>query len=137
MVDSRLNNQPTIFYGITKQISEVGADLSLTQAGLSRLTQGERIPVKVTILENNLALTAEIIEIKSCEEFCRVQIRFKSLSLAQQRQLITMLFCRPGQWKTKNTPGEIASIWLLCKILLRPKILFDRNPQISAIKIAQ
>ena len=75
--------------------------------------------------------------IKSCDEFCRVQISFKSLSLAQQRQLVTMLFCRPGQWKTRNTPGEIVSVWLLFRILLRPKILFDRNPQISAIKVAQ
>ncbi len=91
----------------------------------------------MTILENDLVLAAEITEIKSCTEFCKVQIRFKTLSLTKQRQLVTMLFCRPGQWKTKNTPGELASLWLLCKILLRPKVLFDRNPQISAIKVAQ
>ena len=130
-------NQSQIFYGNTTQISEGGVDIYLTQSGLPSIPQHTTIPVELTILENDLVLAAEITEIKSCTEFCKVQIRFKTLSLTKQRQLVTMLFCRPGQWKTKNTPGELASLWLLCKILLRPKVLFDRNPQISAIKVAQ
>lgn len=132
-----LTTQTQIFYGSTTQISEGGVDISLTQKGLPPLPQQAIIPVELTILESDLVLAAEMTEVKSCDEFCRVQIRFKPLSLAQQRQLVTMLFCRPGQWKIRDTPGEIVSIWLLFKILLRPKVLFDRNPQISAIQVAQ
>ena len=125
------------FYGVTTSISEVGADISLTSADLPPLSKQETIPVTLTILEEDIALPGTITNTDTCEDFFKVRIRFNPLSLSQQRQLITLLFCRPGQWKRKNTPGELASIWLLFRILLRPQILFNRNPQISTIKVAQ
>ncbi len=64
-------------------------------------------------------------------------MRFEELTLEQERQLVTLLFCRSGQWQKRNSPGELRSLWLLFKILLRPKILFERDPQINAIKVAQ
>ncbi|VEP15483.1 Glycosyl transferase family 2 [Hyella patelloides LEGE 07179] len=125
------------FFGITTLISEVGADISLTQAEIPRLSKGETIPIELTILEDNIILSGQITNVSPCEDFLKAHIKFDPLTPEQQRQLVTLLFCRPGQWKKKNTPGELASVWLLFKILLRPKVLFDRNPQINAIKVAQ
>ena len=125
------------FYGITTSISEVGADISLTQTGIPRLTNKETLDVELTILEENIILSGKITAINTDEDFLKVRIYFEPLNLKQKRQIVTLLFCRPGQWKKKNTPGELVSIWLLFKILLRPKVLFDRNPQINTIKVTQ
>lgn len=125
------------FFGVTLRISEVGADLSLTQKGIPHLIKGETLPIELVILEENIALSGKITNTEFCEDFLKVHVRFDELSLPQKRQLVTLLYCRPGQWKSKNTPGEIASFWLLIRILLRPKVLFDRNPNITAIKVAQ
>lgn len=125
------------FFGITTRISEAGADISLTQTDILRLGKKETLPVQLTILEEKIILPGKITETNPCEDFLKAHIVFDPLTLEQKRQIVTLLFCRPGQWKKKNTPGELASIWLLFKILLRPKVLFDRNPQISTIKVAQ
>ena len=124
------------YWGTTTRISETGADISLTQK-IPRLTIGETIPAKISILEENLDLSAQVSEVNLDEDSCTVRIRFETLTLEQERKLVAMLFCRPGQWKRKNTPGELYSLWLLVKIILRPKVLFDRNPQINAINVAQ
>lgn len=125
------------FFGVTLRISEVGADISLTQTGIPRLSKGETLPIELVILEEDITLSGTITNTEFCEDFFKVNVRFDELSLQQKRQLVTLLYCRPGQWKSKNTPGEIASFWLLVRILLRPKVLFDRNPNITAIKVAQ
>ena len=125
------------YYGVTTRISEVGADISLTQAGIGKLIEGETIPVNILILEEDIALSGNITAADICEDFYTVHVNFNPSALEQERKLIALLFCRPGQWKRKNTPGELHSLWLLCKILLRPKVLFDRNPKINAINVAQ
>ena len=124
-------------WGVTTRISEVGADISLTQTGVPKLTKGETLPVKLSILENNIDLAGEITETGVCEDFLTVHVIFQELNLEQTRKLITLLFCRPGQWKRRDTPGELQSLWLLARILLRPKVLFDRNPKINGINVAQ
>ncbi len=129
-------NQKT-YYGITTRISEVGADISLTQAGIGKLIEGETIPVNISILEENIALSGNITAADICEDFYLVHVNFNPPALEHERKLVALLFCRPGQWKRRNTPGELHSLWLLCKILLRPKVLFDRNPKINAINVAQ
>ncbi len=125
------------FFGVTTRISEIGADVSLAQTVIPRLSQGETLPVELSILEEKISLAAAITEIDTCDDFFSVHLVFDDLNLAQQRQLISLLYCRPGQWKSKKTPGELASLWLLIKIILRPRVLFDRDPKITTIKVAQ
>ena len=123
-------------WGATTRISETGADISLTQK-IERLVSGETIPAQISILEENLNLSGQITAIDVAEDACTVRVKFNPLTLEQERKLVAMLFCRPGQWKRKNTPGELHSLWLLIRILLRPRVLFDRHPQINAISVAQ
>jgi cellulose synthase (UDP-forming) len=66
-----------------------------------------------------------------------VEIRFGHLSLVQERQLVKLLYCRPGQWHQYRAPGELRSLWLLLKAALRPRVLFERRPQIQAVKVSQ
>jgi cellulose synthase (UDP-forming) len=124
-------------WGVTTSISEVGAEIALTQAGLPPLASGETLPVTLEILEEGLSLKGEITATGLSGEFPTVRVMFEQLTLVQQRHLVEMLFCRPGQWKRQESPGELESLWLLLKILLKPRILFDRNPKVSAIAVSQ
>ncbi|HEY9629298.1 MAG TPA: glycosyltransferase [Coleofasciculaceae cyanobacterium] len=142
-----------IFCGVTTMISEIGAEVALTQAGFPALVPlpgleahasdlpassfQERTPVILEILENGLLLPAEATQTGFDGDFPTVRLMFESVGLSQQRQLVEMLFCRPGQWKNRYTPGEIQSLWILFRILLRPKVLFDRNAGVSPMSVAQ
>lgn len=133
----RLDIAEQTFWGVTTNISEVGADIALTQAGLPPILPGETLPVKVEILEESIALNGQVISTGISGEFPTARIMFEQITLVQQRYLVEMLFCRPGQWKRHSTPGELRSLWLLLKILLKPRVLFDRNPKVSVIAVSQ
>ncbi|MCU0546258.1 MAG: glycosyltransferase [Oscillatoriaceae cyanobacterium Prado104] len=66
-----------------------------------------------------------------------VRIAFDRLNVSQQRCLIEMLYCRPGQWLSQETPGEWRSLWLLLKIALKPRSIFERNRRERPIGVAQ
>jgi cellulose synthase (UDP-forming) len=125
------------FWGVTTRISEVGAEVALTQAGLPSIASGETLPVSLSILEEGISLQGQITDTGFSDEFPTVQVVFEQVTLSQQRCVVEMLFCRPGQWKRQNTPGEFHSLWLLLRILLKPRVLFDRNPRTSAIAVSQ
>ncbi|NJR15805.1 MAG: glycosyltransferase [Calothrix sp. CSU_2_0] len=118
-----------IIWGVTSSISEAGAEIELTQIPKIYLT--ENMLVSLEVLEENLHINAEITQIKFNQEYPTVCINFQSIDLKQHRSLVKMLFCRPGQWKRNQTPGELQSILLLFKILLKPRIFFDKNIRIS------
>lgn len=133
----RLEANGQIFWGVTAFISEVGVHLEMTQAELPAIVPGETLPVTVTILEDNLKLQGQITQANLSGEFPSVQIYFDKLELAQYRCLIEMLFCRPNQWKRPCAPGELKSLFLLFGILLKPRILFDRDRAIDFVKVSK
>ena len=133
----RLNVGDRTFWGVTTMISEVGAEVALTQAGFPDVATGESLPLTLEIMEDAIALQGQATRTGSRDEFPTVRIMFEQLELRQQRSLVEMLFCRPGQWKTHQTPGEFASFLLLFKILFRPRVLFDRNADVSAVAVAK
>lgn len=125
------------FWGMTTMISEGGAEIALTQAGFPPLAPDQTLPVTLEILEEQLTLSAVVTQLETKEELPVVRLLFEPLPLWQQRQLVTMLFCRPGQWKRFNSPGEFQSLLLLLQILLLPRVLFDRKRAVRAIAVAQ
>lgn len=133
----KLTEGDRTFWGVTTMISEVGLEVALTQAGFPDLLEGERLPLTLEILESNLILHGQAIRTGYRDEFPTVRIFFEPLTVAQQRQLVEMLFCRPGQWKRRHTPGELRSLLLLFRALLKPKVLFDRQADVSAMTVAK
>jgi cellulose synthase (UDP-forming) len=133
----RLNVADKTFWGITTMISEVGAEVALTQAGLPPVTAGETLPVHLEIVEEQLQLPGQITRTGFSDEFPTVRVAFEAVSLSQHRRLVEMLFCRPGQWKRNNTPGELSSLLLILRILLKPRVLFDRNARVRAIAVSK
>ncbi|GAB4179655.1 MAG: glycosyltransferase [Coleofasciculaceae cyanobacterium] len=128
---------PIRLWGVTTLISEVGAQVELTQAGLAPILPGETLGVKLEILEEELELSGQITRTDFRGEFPVVRVLFEEVNLAQRRRLVEMLFCRPGQWKQHCTPGEFQSLLLLFKILLKPRVLFDRGKDVSAVSVSK
>lgn len=120
-------------WGVTTIISEGGAEIALTTTPLD-------LPnsiVHLEIAEENLQLDAEIIQTGINNEYHTLRVKYTSLNLAQRRRLVKMLFCRPGQWKRNKTPGEFQSFLLIFRILLKPRIIFDRNIDVNPIAVAK
>jgi cellulose synthase (UDP-forming) len=123
------------YWGVTTIISEAGAEIALTEDALIDLS--EHALIQLEIVEENLHLDAEIIRSGFNDEYPTIRVKFASLSLQQHRRLVEILFCRPGQWKRNQTPGEFKSLLLIFRILLKPRILFNRNVDVSAIAVAK
>ena len=134
-----------LFWGSTTALSEVGAVVVLTQMGFplavqSSNNQGDAdatVPVSLAILEAGLTLRGRATCTSANDGYPTVRVSFEALTLQQQRQLVEMLFCRPGQWKSRCAPGELRSLWLLFRILLRPRVLFDRNTDSSVVAVSK
>jgi len=124
------------FWGVTTLLSEVGVQIALTQPYLSK-PSAIALPVQVNLMEEKLSISGRITDCDWQGEFRVVKITFDILELNQHRQIVELLFCRPGQWKNRCAPGEFRSIWLLLRILLRPRIVFGRKPEVSAIAVTQ
>ncbi|MEG3941272.1 glycosyltransferase [Microcoleus sp. S36b_A3] len=98
------------------------------------------IPVaKIELVSDKSQLESSFRDAAGCTvvEFPTVRIAFDRLSVSQRRCLIEMLYCRPGQWKRQETPGEWRSLWLLLRIALKPRAIFERNRSVRAIGVSQ
>ncbi len=124
-------------WGVTTMMSEGGAEVALTQASFPTLAPGETLPVSLEFMEVDLKLQGVAVRSGVRDEFPTVRILFERLNLQQQRCLVEMLYCRPGQWKRRKTPGELQSLLLLFRILLKPRVLFDRAIDVRAIAVAK
>jgi cellulose synthase (UDP-forming) len=124
-------------WGITTSISEIGMEVAVTEGGLPDLALNSNLPVVLEIEEIQLKLTGKVSQIDFSDEFPIVTILFDPLSLQQQRQIVEMLFCRPGQWRRHESPGELKSLLILFQVLLRPRVLFERKVQAKPVIVAK
>lgn len=129
--------QPLIRWGVTTSISEVGMEIALTEGNLPLLVSGETLPVNLEIAEIQLQAKGQVTHIDYADEFRSLRVRLDSLSLDRQRRLVEMLFCRPGQWKQHQTPGELKSLLLLFSVLLRPRFLFERQARVRPVIVSK
>lgn len=130
----RLNVGDREYWGSTTMLSEGGAEVALTQSGFDQ-PEGEL--VQISILEIDLTLCAQVVNVEMQEGLPVLRILFEPLTLSQEKALVEMLFCRPGQWQYRTTPGEVQSVWILLRTLLKPRVLFDREVQVRAISLTQ
>ena len=103
-----------IYSGVTLQLSETGAEIYFPD----NITLPSKILIE--IVEAGLTLTGKIVQSKSKDQSNKVRVQFINLNLQQQRKIIEILYCRPGQWQKRQSPGELQSLWIILKVLLRP-----------------
>ena len=135
VVRLNIKNQDRNIWGVTTMISEVGAEIALTQKPPADLAQIQSINLEIA--EENLQLDAQIIQTGSKNEFPTIRVKFSSVNVEQHRHLVKMLFCRPGQWKGRCTPNEWESLLILFKILIKPRILSQRKLDVSATVVSK
>lgn len=141
----RLQVGEQIFWGSTTMLSEVGAEVAFTQKGFPAVgncpkqqpTVEQLLPVTLELLEDRLIISGRAICTGFKGDFPTVRVLFDELSLSQQRCLTELLYCRPGQWRSRCSPGELRSLWILLKTLLHPQILFNRQVDVKAVTVAQ
>jgi len=109
------------YSGTTRLLSEAGALLDLPAAApaLAPGTLGWcYFPTA------DLRLPMEVLRLERGEQGKRyLRLAFPALNLEQERRLIELLFCQPGQWPFQTTPSEGRVLWLLLRSLLRPRWL--------------
>ncbi len=120
-------------WGTTVTLSEQGCQIALN---LDRI-RTNALPdlVEIHFPENQLHLTAIPIALTQTSTQSILDLRFAPMPLTEERKLIQMLFCRPGQWQSWKSPGEIRSIALLLNTLVNPQHLL--RPVRKAIIVGQ
>lgn len=116
----QLKSENNIYGGVTNCLSEAGAEILIS----NKASVGKQ--VSLTMMAEDITLEGNVIQTRIGDKSILVKIEFANLTIPQQRSLIDVLYCRPGRWKSKNTPGELRSIIIMLKVLLRPlKLKFD------------
>ena len=105
-------------WAMATKISEVGAEI--------KVKDWNNLSDKISIYfwEDDLQIPGKIVKKTKNEDFCNLLVSFEDLTLEVQIKLVKMLFCNPGRWESKNSPGEWKSILILLKVLvLKPRAL--------------
>lgn len=125
-----------IIWGVTTRISEVGLEMALTHA-IVLPNNLESSTTNLELVEEKIPLQGTINAWDRTGEFPRLKIQFDHLTTEQNRRLIELLFCRPGQWLSRSSPGEIQSLLILLRIVLKPHFLFRNRQKIKGVEVAQ
>ncbi|MGF1569063.1 MAG: glycosyltransferase [Nodosilinea sp.] len=122
-------------WGFSTLLSEEGAEIALTKSGGVNLAELEQLPVTLTLADENLTLPATVTASSQGQDFPTLRVRFSPLTQAQERQLVELLFCRPGQWKSRCAPNELHSLWLILKTVLMPRVIFNRQVETRPVLV--
>jgi cellulose synthase (UDP-forming) len=93
--------------------------------------------IALTFLEEALTVSGYVESMRSEDSEMTLQVSFDPLNLEQQRSLIQLLYCRPGQWTSRCSPGELKSLGILARTLLQPRILLQRMATATVIRLAK
>ena len=110
-----------IYRGVTQKISEEGMEVVLDS------TEDLNTEITVEIIGENLTLSGYVTRSYIEDTGYRAIVKFANLSLPQHRQLVDLLYCRPGRWQRREAPGELQSIWILFRTMFRPLLFLNRK----------
>jgi cellulose synthase (UDP-forming) len=117
-----------IYQGQTQKISEEGVEIILdSPVHLSTNVMVELIP-------ETLVLSGRVTRSFTMDGTLKAIIKFQNVTTEQHRELVEMLYCRPGQWETRNIPNELQSGLILFKLLLRP-LVFLNSKKVKQMKL--
>jgi cellulose synthase (UDP-forming) len=117
--------------GKVVKISEKGAELRLKTQNLPQTT------FELVFTETALQLQAKALAQSPERDGSHLSLEFVNLNLNQERQLIEFLFCQPGTWPYRQSPGELGSLGLILKSLLRPWQILRQNRLLSRGQLPQ
>lgn len=117
-----------VYQGTTRKISEEGIEISL-DGQVYMPTE-----VMVELIPEVLILSGKVTRSNVNQDQLIAVVKFQNISIEQHRELVEMLYCRPGQWQVRQTPNEFQSAVILLKLLLRP-LMFLNAKKIEQLKV--
>ena len=126
-----------VLWGYTTMVSEVGVEFSFTKPG--HLDQQNLVgqAIELELVDEQLTVQGTISAVQIKDELPTLTIQFATLDLPQQRRLVELLFCRPGQWQSRSAPNELHSLWLIIKSVFRPRFIFDRQVSTRPVRVSK
>ena len=126
--DINLYGDRQVYQGKTRKISEEGVEILLDRE--------VNLPTNLTVelIPEVLILSGRVTRSYAKNGSLRAIVKFQDVSIEQHRELVEMLYCRPGQWERRNTPNELQSVFILLKLLLRP-LMFLNSKKIKQMKL--
>ncbi|NJO97366.1 MAG: glycosyltransferase [Pleurocapsa sp. CRU_1_2] len=117
-----------VYQGTTQKISEEGVEIILdSPVHLSTNVMVELIP-------EILILSGKVTRSFTRNGALHAIVKFKNVTTEQHRELVEMLYCRPGQWETRKIPNELQSVLIMLKLLLRP-LAFLNSKKVKQMKL--
>lgn len=116
-----------VIQGKTLKLSEEGMEIAINQ----KIFLSEN--VTLSLVEENIKLEGIVTKTQFKDNQTLVKFKFTTVPLANQRELVKTLYCQPGQWQKKQAPGELDSLLILFKLLVRP-IDFVIKRQLKLVK---
>ncbi|NJK56450.1 MAG: glycosyltransferase [Pleurocapsa sp. SU_5_0] len=117
-----------VYQGTTQKISEEGVEIILdSPVHLSTNVMVELIP-------EILILSGKVTRSFTRNAALHAIVKFKNVTTEQHRELVEMLYCRPGQWETRKIPNELQSVLIMLKLLLRP-LAFLNSKKVKQMKL--
>lgn len=117
-----------IYEGKTQKISEEGVEIVLDPA--------VHLPtnVMVELIPEVLVISGKVTRSCTVDGALNAIVKFQNLTTEQHRELVELLYCRPGQWETRKIPNELQSGLILFKLLLRP-LVFLNSKKVKQMKL--
>lgn len=117
-----------VYQGTTQKISEEGVEIILdSPVHLSTNVMVELIP-------EILILSGKVTRSFTRDGALHAIVKFKNVTTEQHRELVEMLYCRPGQWEIRKIPNELQSVLIMLKLLLRP-LAFLNSKKVKQMKL--
>ncbi|MEL7408911.1 MAG: glycosyltransferase family 2 protein, partial [Cyanobacteria bacterium J06558_2] len=110
-----------VYQGKTQRVSEEGIEI-LLDSSVNLATE-----VVVELIPEVLILPGKVTHSCFQQDDLRAIIKFQNITIEQHRELVEMLYCRPGQWQKHQTPNEFQSALILFKLMLRPLKFFNHQ----------
>jgi cellulose synthase (UDP-forming) len=117
-----------IYEGRTQKISEEGVKIVLDPA--------VHLPtnVMVELIPEVLVISGRVTRSRTVDGALNAIVKFQNITIEQHRELVELLYCRPGQWETRRIPNELQSGLILFKLLLRP-LVFLNSKKVKQMKL--
>ncbi|MCA1995564.1 MAG: PilZ domain-containing protein, partial [Coleofasciculus sp. S288] len=106
-----------VFWGYTNNLSEGGASITLTTNSFL----GKTHPVVLEFLEHDFSIEAEIVRTSIKDSYVNLSVKFSNVTLEQNRNLVTLLYCNLDSWKHRRQPGVLDSALAMLSSILNIK----------------
>ena len=120
----KLTIDDRVYWGYTNDLSEGGTSLTLNKNNeLSNLKHDQEGLLE--FVEQGLAIKCTVLRAASSDRFGNASIKFRDVTLEQNRKLIVLLYCSLEWWKERKKPNGLDSLLEIVAAIFKCKPLLN------------